>query len=135
VKRLELGLVLGLAVVLAAAFVLRGCAPAEEASLAPMKIGISLPLTGSKAQFGTMDWLSIQMAYADFDVTERCGRQISFIVEDNRGDPAIADSAGRKSFTLDNVDIMIGGYSSPCGVTQAAAPNDLRVPLLCNGRT
>jgi hypothetical protein len=38
--------------------------------VAPIKIGINLPLTGSKAQFGTMDWLSIQLEYADFDVTE-----------------------------------------------------------------
>lgn len=94
----------------------------------PIKIGINLSLTGPKADFGTMDWESIQLAYAHFGVTEIAGRAISFIVEDNRGDPTTAKSAEEKLATLDKVDLVIGGYSSACGVTQAAAANDLEVP-------
>jgi len=94
----------------------------------PIKIGINLSLTGPKADFGTMDWESIQLAYRDFGVSAIGGRAISFIVEDNRGDPATAKSAEEKLATLDKVDLVIGGYSSACGVTQAAAANDLKVP-------
>jgi branched-chain amino acid transport system substrate-binding protein len=94
----------------------------------PIKIGINLSLTGPKANFGSMDWLSAQMAYADFGVTEIGGRPIRFVVEDNKGDPATAKSAEEKLATLDKVDLVIGGYSSACGVTQAAAANDLGVP-------
>lgn len=94
----------------------------------PIKIGINLSLTGPKANFGTMDWESIQLAYGDFGVTEIGGRAISFIVEDNRGDPTTAKSAEEKLATLDKVDLVIGGYSSACGVTQAATANDLEVP-------
>jgi len=94
----------------------------------PIKIGINLSLTGPKADFGTMDWESVQLAYRDFGVSEVGGRAISFIVEDNRGDPATAKSAEEKLATLDKVDLVIGGYSSACGVTQAATANDLKVP-------
>ena len=94
----------------------------------PIKIGINLSLTGPKANFGTMDWESIQLAYGDFGVTEIGGRAISFVVEDNRGDPATAKSAEEKLATLDKVDLVIGGYSSACGVTEAATANDLKVP-------
>lgn len=94
----------------------------------PIKIGINLSLTGPKANFGTMDWESIQLAYGDFGVTEIGGRAISFIVEDNRGDPTTAKSAEEKLATLDKVDLVIGGYSSACGVTMAATANDLEVP-------
>jgi len=94
----------------------------------PIKIGINLSLTGPKADFGTMDWESVQLAYRDFGVSEIGGRAISFIVEDNRGDPATAKSAEEKLATLDKVELVIGGYSSACGVTQAATANDLKVP-------
>jgi len=139
-KGIKLALILGLAVVLVAAFALPGCgapevvtpAPGEEeappAPAGPIKIGINFSLTGPKAKFGSMDRNSIEIAYAKFGVEEIGGRPIRFVIEDNRGDPATAKSAEEKLATLDKVDLTIGGYSSACGVTQAAAANDLGVP-------
>jgi len=129
-KKVKLGLVLGLVVVLVAAFVLPGCAPTPTPEAAPIKIGVNLPLTGAKANFGTMDWLSAQLAYAKFGIEEVGGRPIRFVIEDNRGDPAIAKTAFEKLATLDKVDMVLGGYTSACGVTQAAAANDLKVPFV-----
>lgn len=142
-KKVKLGLLLGLVVVLVAAFALPGCAPEvappeeeeeeEEVPTGSIKIGINFPLTGAKANFGTMDWLSIQMAYAKFGVEEVGGRPIRFVIEDNRGDPATGKSAFEKLAILDEVDVVLGGYTSSVGVTQAAAANDLKVPfLICN---
>jgi len=79
----------------------------------PIKIGINLSLTGPKADFGTMDWESVQLAYRDFGVSEIGGRAISFIVEDNRGDPATAKSAEEKLATLDKVELVIGVIPAP----------------------
>jgi len=138
-KKVKLGLLLGLVVVLVAAFALPGCAPEvappeappeeeeeeEEVPVGPIKIGINFPLTGPKANFGTMDWLSIQMAYAKFGVEEVGGRPIRFVIEDNRGDPATGKSAFEKLAILDEVDVVLGGYTSSVGVVQAAAANDL----------
>jgi len=142
-KKVKLGLFLALTVVLVAAFALPGCAPGEVAPpeeeeeeeeevvpTGPIKIGINLSLTGPKAKFGSMDRNSIEIARAKFGVEEIGGRPITFVIEDNRGDPAIAKSAEEKLVGVDNVDLIMGGYSSACGVTQAAAANDLKVPHL-----
>jgi branched-chain amino acid transport system substrate-binding protein len=101
---------------------------ATPSAVAPIKIGVNLSLTGPKANFGSMDRNCIEQAYAHFGVEEIGGRPIRLIFEDNRGDPTTAKSAEEKLATLDNVDLTIGGYSSACGVTMAAAANDLKVP-------
>ena len=95
---------------------------------APIKIGVNLSLTGPKANFGSMDRNCVEQAYAHFGIEEIGGRPIRFIFEDNRGDPTTAKSAEEKLATLDKVDLVIGGYSSACGVPMAAAANDLGVP-------
>ncbi|PJB49293.1 MAG: ABC transporter substrate-binding protein [Chloroflexi bacterium CG_4_9_14_3_um_filter_45_9] len=137
-RKVKQTLFLGLVIVLVMGFALPGCAPkaapAEKTTppppAVPIKIGIVLPMTGANAKFGEMERDSIMIAYNKFGVKEIGGRPINFIIEDERGDPSIAKSAVEKLVGVDNVDLIVGGYSSACTVTIAAAANDLAVPLI-----
>ena len=131
-KKVKLVLVLGLALVLVAAFALPGCAPSGPGPASgPIKVGIILPLTGAKAMFGEMEKNSFSMAYDDLgDKTTINGRKIELLFEDGQGKPDIAKSAAEKLVHSDKVDMISGGYSSACTFPIAGAAQTMGVPFL-----
>jgi branched-chain amino acid transport system substrate-binding protein len=100
----------------------------------PIKIGINLSTTGPVAKFGEMDLNSIMMAFEDLGMKKIDGREIVFVVEDNRGDPPTAKSAEEKLISKDKVDLIIGGYTSACTVAMTGTAEDLGCPhIIVNG--
>jgi branched-chain amino acid transport system substrate-binding protein len=103
-------------------------------SQGPIKIGINLSTTGPVAKFGVMDYNSIMMAFEDLGVKKIDGREIIFVVEDNRGDPPTAKSAEEKLISKDKVDLIIGGYTSATTVAMTGTAEDLGCPhIIVNG--
>lgn len=108
--------------------------PMSAEAVDPIKIGINLSLTGPKARFGVMDLNSIMMAYEDIGIKEIDGRPIVFVVEDNRGDPPTAKSAEEKLIVVDNVDVILGGYTSATTAAMVGTAEDLKCPhIIVNG--
>ena len=125
-KKGKLVLVLGLAVVLVAAFVLPGCAPPKE-EVEPIKIGCSLALTGKyswtgeRYKEGLLVWQTQVNERGYSSGLEWCGhtepglidgRPVEVIIYDDKSDPATGVKLYHKLITEDKVDLCFGPYSS-----------------------
>lgn len=125
-KKVKLVLVLGLAVVLVAAFVLPGCAPPKE-EVEPIKIGCSLALTGKyswtgeRYQEGLLVWQTQVNERGYSSGLEWCGhtepglidgRPVEIIIYDDKSDPATGVKLYERLITEDKVDLCFGPYSS-----------------------
>jgi len=115
-------------------FVLLVALSSPAFSQEPIRIGINLPVTGPVAKFGVMDYNSIMMAFEDLGLKKMDGREIAFVVEDNRGDPPTAKSAEEKLISKDKVDLIIGGYTSAESIAMTGTAEDLGCPhIIVNG--
>lgn len=95
---------------LAASALIAAQALAEEA---PIKIGASLPLTGSFAVAGTKHKQGYELCVNL--INERggiLGRKVDLIVSDNRSDPATAINQYERFINVDGVDAVYGTFSS-----------------------
>ena len=100
----------------------------------PIRIGLSLGLTGKYAPFALMQ----QRGYSlwQSEINERgglLGRPVEFIFVDDESDPAKAPELYRKLITKDRVDLVLGPYSS--AITAAVAPivDKAGFPMLAAG--
>ncbi len=99
----------------------------------PIKIGVLLPLTGSKANFGEMEKNSFEMAKEEINAKGGVnGRQIEFVYEDDTGKPDVGRAGAEKLITVDKVPLITGGYSSSVTFAAAAVAQQNRVPFLVN---
>ncbi len=87
----------------------------------PIRIGISLGLTGSYALTSNKQKNSYELFQETFNSSGTVlGRPITFIIRDNQSDPSIAIAQYEDLITKDKVDFVIGPYTS--GLTLAIAP-------------
>src|SRR5579871_111036 len=119
-------------VVLASVALLAGCsapaptaaptsAPAAAASGQPIKIGMSLPLTGPTAYLGESAVKAVQMGMDDWNAKGGInGRMFQLVKEDNANDPQQGVTVSRKLIDVDNVPVVLGQLNS--SVTLAAMP-------------
>jgi branched-chain amino acid transport system substrate-binding protein len=87
----------------------------------PIKVGVTTSLTGSLADFGTLQRNGMKM-WAD-DINDRgalLGRPVQLVVYDDGSDAANVKRLYEKLITQDKVDFLISPYSS--NLTLAAAP-------------
>lgn len=98
-------------------------APATEAPLAteapaaapepPIKIGVSLPLTGDFSEPGTAAKMGYELwAEQVNNAGGLLGRQIEFVLYDNASDPDTAVADYERLITADKVDLVVGPFSS-----------------------
>ena len=117
--------VLFIAVLLIMAALIAGCTQqaatqqqTTSASQGVIKVGVIASLTGPASNVGTSMWQSAQVAAdkinTDGGVTLKDGSkdQIKLIVGDDESTQAGGQDAATKLITDDNVDILVGGYSS-----------------------
>ena len=97
-----------------------------------IKVGIILPLTGEKANFGEIEWNSFKMALDEINKTGVKGKKIELLREDDTGKPDIARSAAEKLLTKDNVVMLGGGYGSSETYAIAGVAQQKKIPFLIN---
>ena len=96
--------------VLLAAFALAGVAAAQQP---PIKLGMSMPQTGTLGGGGQAALLALRM-WVD-DVNARgglLGRKIDFIVYDDQTNPALTPGIYTKLLDVDKVDLIIAPYGT-----------------------
>ena len=99
----------------------------------PIKIGALLALTGPMATDESASRDAIKMALDEVDY-EVAGQEIQLIVEDWAMDPAVCLSKTKKLIEMDDVDIIIGPFSSSGGLAIRDYINEnerLWIPYLC----
>jgi branched-chain amino acid transport system substrate-binding protein len=98
-----------------------------------IKVGVVLPLTGTEAQFGEIEWNSFQLALDEINGAGGInGRPIELVKEDDTGKPDVGRSAMEKLITQDKVIVVGGGYSSSVSFAMAAVAQQREVPFVVN---
>src|ERR671918_636932 len=86
----------------------------------PVRIGASLSLTGTYAKPGKYGHEGYQLCVKDLNASGGLlGRPVELVVYDDRSDPQTGVRLYEKLITEDNVDAVMGPYSSP--ITEAVA--------------
>lgn len=121
-----------LSLVLLTAF--SGCGKEEVKEKPPViKIGVLLPLSGSKATFGEMEKNSFQLALKEINNAGGIkGKHLEFIYEDDMGKPDVGRTGMEKLIKQDKVPLVTGGYSSSVTFAAARVAQKHRVPFLVN---
>lgn len=136
-KNVKLVSVLGLAVVLVAAFTLPSCVPEveEEVPTGPIKIALLIPLTGPFAMFGELQKNAFAIAYEDLEAEGKNiinGRKIELLITDTQSSKDIAKTAAERAISVDMVDMIGSVYSSAEGAAIAPVAEEYKVPVLIN---
>lgn len=100
----------------------------------PVRIGLTLGLTGKYAKLGDMQKKGFKLW--ENHINEKggiLGRQVEVVIYDDESDPVTARMLYRKLIKKDGVDLLLGPYSS--GITEAVAPitEKEKFPLLVSG--
>ncbi|MGI9647936.1 MAG: ABC transporter substrate-binding protein [Acidimicrobiia bacterium] len=112
-----------------------------EAMFTELKIGVILPLTGGIAGPGAdarESWELYFDTHGDGDtITTDNGVRITYVMEDNASDPAVALTVATKLLEVDDVDIVIPGILASTGTAVGDALGDrtdvlLLSPFSCN---
>jgi len=92
-----------------AALAFAGIAAAQQ----PVKIGMSMPQTGSLGAGGKAALLALQMWVEDVNAKGGLlGRKVEFIVYDDQTNPALTPSIYTKLLDVDKVDLLIAPYGT-----------------------
>ena len=118
--------------------ILSGCGGGASGSAGgsgPIKIGASIPLTGSLAGFGPI----IQQAYqADVDRVNAAGgikigdqsRQLELLVRDSKSDPNTVAQQSRDLVLKDGVVGLLGSVSPPLAIPAANVAEQQKIPFV-----
>jgi branched-chain amino acid transport system substrate-binding protein len=102
-------------------------------SAEPIKVGIVLPLTGEKANFGEIENNSFLMALSEINKAGGVkGAEIKLLIEDDTGNPDVARAATEKLISKDNVVVLGGGYGSSETYAIAGVAQQKKFPFLIN---
>lgn len=110
-------------------FVLTG--PASATTADPIRIGITVSLSGKYANFGSELLKGIQMWVNDLN--ERgalLGRPVELIHEDNYSDLAISTYDYKNLITAKKVDFLLGPFSSSLTLGASTVAEEHRIPMV-----
>src|SRR5206468_6554800 len=95
----------------AAAVLLLAAMPAQAAD--PVKVGMSLALTGAGAPAGKMLQAAIEIWRDDINAKGGLlGRPVEIIVYDDQSNPATVPGIYTKLLEVDKVDLVVSGYAT-----------------------
>lgn len=107
----------------------RDMAPALTGDL--IKVGLPLPLTGSKAAFGESKRNAYEMAAEEINAAGGVnGRPLVLVVKDTGGEPDTAASVAEELISVDKVTLLAGEYSSACSLAVAGVAQRSAIPYL-----
>lgn len=97
----------------------------------PIRVGVPLPLTGSKAAFGEIKRNAYQMAVETINAGGGVnGSPLRLIIRDTAGEPEAAASVAEELINVDRVAMLAGEYSSACSLAVAGVAQRYGVPYL-----
>lgn len=104
-------------------------APAE-----PLRVGASISLTGRYERTGA------EMNHGYVLCAEKInaeggilGRPIEYVIYDDQSDPETGARLYEKLISEDNVDVILGPYSSPVTIPASAVTERLKYPMIASG--
>jgi len=99
----------------------------------PINIGVFLPMTGSVAAFGQMEWLGIQTAHNMMDKV--LGRKIKLVLEDSKSEQAEAAVAVERLIKEHKVVGIIGGATSANALAGGSIAEKYGIPMISPSAT
>lgn len=125
------------AVVAAAAITLAlgGCSAAGAGGSGPIKIGASLPITGSFAGFGPLIKSAYQEDVARVNAAGGISiggtkRKVQLIVEDSKSDPNTVAQQSRDMVLKDGVVALLGSVSPPLAIPAGNVAERQKIPFV-----
>ena len=101
---------------------------------APIRIGVSVGLSGQYAELGQNQARGHQLCVKDTNATGGVlGRKIELRIEDDRSQPAEAVRIYEQFINTDKVDEILGPYSSPITDAVADLTERHRLPMIATG--
>ena len=99
----------------------------------PIRIGVYLPMTGSAAVFGQMEWLGIQTAH---DMTDEVlGRKVKLVLKDSKSDPTEAAGAVESLVKEHKVVGIVGGATSAEALAGGSIAEKYGIPMISPSAT
>src|SRR4030081_2049410 len=121
---------LALAAATACALAASGPAHAED----PVKIGVALPQTGNLADSAAPYFKGLDLWRAQANARGGLGgRQIEFVIYDDRSDPGTAARLYERLITSDNVNFVISSLGSATAATGSAIAEKNKVVMINGG--
>ncbi|RTL60523.1 MAG: ABC transporter substrate-binding protein [Hyphomicrobiales bacterium] len=108
----------------AAMAALIGAASAITPAMAEIKVGVTIPATGSAAALGVPG----KNAFTEMFPKEIGGEPVNLILLDDASDPGQATTNARRLITEDKVDVIIGSSITPSSVAVAGVALENGVP-------
>jgi branched-chain amino acid transport system substrate-binding protein len=100
----------------------------------PLRIGISLSLTGKYAELGAMNDKAYKLWQRDINRRGGLlGRRVDITIADDKSDPQRAKALYQDFILKDKVDLLLGPYSSEITEAVADVAEQYRYPLLASG--
>ena len=134
--------VLCIVVLLIGIALIAGCTQPASTQTQPnaIKVGVIASLTGPASNVGTNMWQSAQVAANEINANGGLQLQgsatkvpIKLIVGDDESTQAGGQKAATKLITSDNVDILVGGYSSAVTSAYEQTIAEYKVPYIVTG--
>ena len=124
-----------MAAMLVIGLLLAGCGGGDKAKPAAtsneIKIGGNFELTGGVANFGKQTVNGIQLAFKQANASGGVlGKQIVFVLADNKSEPAEATNAITKLITVDKVSAVLGPVTSSNVLATVQVAQDNKIPVL-----
>lgn len=95
-----------------------------------IKIGVSLPLSGSLAYFGELQKEGALIAEQQINNNGGInGYTLKLIIEDNKGDRITAATVAEKLITVDDIDIILTAFTGPSAVTNSITSKNKKILL------
>ena len=102
----------------------------------PIKIGVIIGLTGPNAVAGNDGLGAMQLAVDEVNAAGGVmGRPLELIVEDNEGRPKAGVEAANKLADVDQVPVVVGGYSSAIALPVGQVLNKKKVVWVTDATT
>lgn len=105
----------------------------EVQNISSTKIGVLLPLSGSRADAGELSKNAIEIAKEEISADKERKNKLEFIYEDTKYEPQTAVSAATKLIDLDKVHYIIGPGGSSEALAVAPIVEKSKVVLIVHG--
>jgi len=124
-----------LAAAVVAVLALTGCSGQGGSSSGTVKIGASIPLTGSLAAFGKLLKLGYQDAVDDVNrdggvTIDGTKRKVQLVVNDSKSDPQAVSDQSRTLILDDGVVALLGSVSPPLTIPASNVADRQHVPFV-----
>jgi branched-chain amino acid transport system substrate-binding protein len=107
---------------------------AEAQQRTPIRVGVSLSLTGGLSRSGVEQAHGYRLWLEDVNARGGIlGRPVEPVVYDDKSDPATGAKLYEKLIMVDKVDLVIGPYSSPVTFAASAVTEKYQYPMLGTG--